>query len=213
MRKDIRMKIMSLVVVLSVFVMSLSFSTVASATECDRIDNKTVSFEPISENSEINREEALEMLGMTEEELGDAELYVANIPVTINSARSTKVLSAGDVLALGQFSFTGSNVGSTLLSFNNATQAKFAVKWKWNNPQSRTNAILTVKLTNGLGNSFIQGSGATGYGDGDYHTFSSDMGSVSSSYTYHFVYETRFGYWVESFPAIQATVSVVIAAQ
>lgn len=212
MKKNICMKIMRLLVVLSVLVMNLSFSTVASATEKSHIDNQIASFEPISENSEINREEALEILGMTEEELGTAQLYVAYMPVTINSTKSTKVLSAGDVVALGQFSFTGSNVGSTLLAFNNATQAKFGVKWKWDNPQSRTNAILTVKLTNGLGNSFIQGSGATGYGDGEYHSFNSDMGSVSSAYSYHFVYETRFGYWEESFPTIKATVAVVIAA-
>jgi hypothetical protein len=99
-----------------------------------------------------------------------------------------------------------------LLAFNNATKAKFGITWRWLNPQSRTNAILTVMLANGLGNSVIQASGGTGYGDGGTNSFSSDWEAVSSYYTYHFEYSTRFGYWEERFPTIQAQVAVVIAA-
>ena len=217
MKKNISIKLKRLVAIIMSLVMCMSSNIAAFAAETEEFEmtkdsGKKSKLEVITEESPISREEALECLGITEEELGDGQLYIIGEEIPISTlTRSTTVFSPGDVHQFGPVTFTGSNVGSALLAFN-ASKVKIAVVWRWLNPQDRTTVNLYVTLTNSLGTSRIQVSSFCGFGDGDVNTVTSDWENVSSSFTYHFEYDTTLGYWVEDFPTPQITAYVVVGA-
>lgn len=206
MKKRIIAMIMSLV-------LCLSLNTVAFATtegENNATTNSNYEVRPISEVEDFSREDALELLGITEEELGDGDLYVLDAVVTPKSG--TIIVNSGDVFALPEFTFTGSNEGSTLLAFDTADRMKFGAAWKWLNPNSRTTAQLKVTMSAMLGAYTYTAMDSSGYGDGDENSFTTDWINVSSAYSYHFEYETSHGYYVESFPPCQIWIRMVIGA-
>lgn len=216
MKKYIHTGIRRFVAMLIATAMMFTSSAVAFATEVNdindinNINEPSTELKPISECSEITREEALKILELTEEELGDAELFVSYQKVSITSEDATIVLQPGEGADLGSITFTGSSSGSTILAFN-AKQAKFGIAWQWLNP-TENNAILYVDLLCGWREGEIFAFGGSGWGNGGVNTFSSDWGNVSPDYAYHFVYRTRYSYTVESFPPIQAWVAVIVAA-
>ena len=203
-----------IVAILMSMVMCLLFTTEAFAEEANAVvDETTTKLELISENSSITREEALNILGITEDELGNGNLYVMDVPVSLDSENKTVIMSQGQVEDLGSINFEGDATGGTLIAFETDTsQARFAVVSKWLNPDSRSDVILDVTLVNGTWSEWHTTSSASGFGDGSVKTKYSEWFPISSDYTYHFEYDARLGYWVEPIPVPQITAHVVIAA-
>lgn len=194
--------------------MLLSMPTVVSAAEVVDESNIISDLTPISETS-VSREEALKILGMTEEEVGDATIYVMDVPITISSnssAKSTIVVNSGVCWNIGEVTFTGDYNGSTLIAFN-ASRASFGVAWKWLNPNDRNRVILDVTLGNFYADKEITARGSTGWGDGEECFLSSGWCDISRNRTYSFEYRPSYVYWSEPFPPIQIWARVSVVAE
>lgn len=200
------------VAVLMVVAMCLCFNNVAFAAETSDTNEQVVVVEPNSGDNGATLEEALEILGITEEEADGSNIYVFDVPVSATSTNGTWVLTPDDYAQLvGEFSFTGSNTGSTLLAFKNAKTAQFGLRWRWLNPDERTCIIFVTRLHHPLETTYFEARGGTGFGDGSYHYTYSEKEAISSDYTYHFEYFGYFGYWAgEDFETPRFEVRVAI---
>lgn len=208
-------KNMSIIRAFSMFItiiMIFSFSSVAFASE-PLEDSQVTVLEPNSDST-VTLEEALDLLGTTEEASKNSTIYVYDIPITVDGTNraSTRILTPSDnAILVGEFSFTNKNVGSFLVAFRNASKAQFGVGWKWLNPDDRTTVVLQTVLTNSEGDSRIEDRAQSGFGDGNYNKTFSEVGQISSNYTYHFEYGAYYGYWAgEDFPPIQIRARVAI---
>lgn len=210
MRKNIYSKIRRFMALIISMSMLLSMTTVASATEITDDNSNISELIPIAETS-VSREEALETLGMTDEELGDAGLYVMDVPLRSYILNGTLVLESGNIEDIGETTFTGSYNGGTLMAFQ-ASKVKFGVVWKWLNPDSRNKVIFDITLGNSYSAYEISISDSSGWGDGGTQSIQTDWCTISKDYTYHFRYRPRYSYTVESFPPIQIWAHVIVAA-
>lgn len=189
--------------------MCLSFNNIVFAAETSDTNEQVVVVEPSLGENGATIEEALEILGITEEEAEGSTIYVYDVPLTA-TAKGQMIISPDDYAQLvGEFSFSGQNVGSTLIAFKNAKTMQYGVRWRWLNPDTRTCAVFRVRLTNNM--QFFDAGGMSDFGDSSYHYCYSDKCEVSSSYSYHFVYDCYWGYYAGEdfeFPRVEARVAI-----
>lgn len=179
--------------------------TPALAVESSTSSNQ---LEPLTESSDISRAEALEILGITEEELGNAQLYTttANIPV----ATSTDlVIGVGGSHIFPPLTFTNSNIGQPFAM--NGSQVMYGISWRWLNAYDRNAVSLHVRLINTNASHDYSCSGFSGWGNGGTNSIQSNWCKISPSYSYHFVYTTNYSYTVEATPDISIYAVVVVA--
>lgn len=176
----------------------------------NEVSSNNATFEKLSD-TDMTREEALAILGLTEEEFGDGELYVMTQDVTLSEAstRGTITLGSGDNHAFPWFTFTNGNVGSNWMAFT-SDKAVYGANWSWQNPTDRNEVILKMSLVDSWGLPVDSFDSYSGWGSGDIVTAHSDLVDVSSSTAYHLTYETRYCYYVEQFPDIVIRIRVVV---
>lgn len=201
-----------------VLVSLLAFSSipVAFAAEVPSSETSSINLEELVDGSGISREEALAFLGVTEEEYGDAPIYIGTQTIDLAQARASLVFNSGDVYELDPITFTNSATGSTMMAFN-ATKAKYAVVWKWLSPSTdRACAVLTTKLrSTSISDPYpvdAQTISMSGYGSSSPVSIQTDWFPVSSSCSYYLQYSTYYSYQVEQFGPIKIQAIVIVGA-
>ncbi len=135
------------------------------------------------EEAGISKAEAIDILGVSEEEAKDMKFYSID-------TKSRVVLKTGDVWEPSPFTFTGENVGSYFTV--KANQLRYGFRWK---PASKDYATQTTVylfgygLTGYVSRSFITsdrlGSGGTAF-------VTSDWISTKNGLDYHFSYDCYY---------------------
>lgn len=149
------------------------------------------------EEAGFTREEALEILGMTEEEAKEVNFYAVR---AINQV----ALSPGDVWTPNAFSFTGENTGSYFTV--NANKIKFGVVWE---PASKTQATQTRIYLWPYGSNVAAGQmyfESSMIGSNGKASKTSDWINATYGLDYHFLYDC---YYIGS-AAQQATCTITL---
>lgn len=188
-------------------------TTAFALTEPANAEASNTRMELITEDDTLRRAEALDMLGLTEEQATNGQIYLLTqeVPVSTLSTNSD-VIGVNEYREYAPFTFHYSNTGH---SFGVAgTKLNYAFKWRWLNAYSRNSLSIHVRLLDTRGTCDYTTTSNSGWGNGDEIYAYSDTVSVSPSYAYHFVYTTNYSYTVEETPTpnVEITMAVWVTA-
>lgn len=170
-----------------------NFGTIAVEAAAEGTD--TTHFVPVEE-TDITKADALEILGMTEAEADNIQIYVSDIPLSSKSS----ALNPGDTpFDSGYFSFSGTNVGS----YRTMNGSVLAYNILWKPTQHLSYGVPTLEAY------LYAYDGHVGYLDrvllntaitnptmvGDYYSTGTRTVRIQKGMDYNFVYESYHAYY------------------
>ena len=173
------------------FAILTAFCTLLSAFAAEEAPSTDNTFVPVEESS-ISRQEALEILGYTEEDLNGGQILVGDFEIS-----SRNSIEPANPFDSGYFSFSGRNVGSYRTLYGNVLG--YAILWKPTEDLSSGVPALEVNFY-AYGNSkALKHHLMYFYEDtpnyGDYYRLPTQTLEIQDGLDYHFIYDSYHAYY------------------